>query len=107
MEMTEYLKRANELFTTVENKLDELEDDMDYDPVDGKIEIIFENGSSPLVINTQRAIHEMWLAGGARAWHFKWIEEDQKWFAEAEQKEFYQLLADLIEERIQKPIAFN
>ncbi len=107
MEMTEYLKRANALFTNVENKLDEFEDDMDYDPVDGKIEIIFENGSSRLVLNTQRALYEVWLAGGARAWHFKWIEADQKWFAEAEQEEFYQLLAQLIKERIQKTIAFD
>jgi len=107
MEMTEYLKLANALFTNVENKLDEFEDDMDYDTVDGKIEIIFENGSSPLVVNTQRALHEVWLAGGARAWHFQWIEDDQKWFAEAEQEEFYQLLAQLIKERIQKEIAFD
>ncbi|MBF0279963.1 MAG: iron donor protein CyaY [SAR324 cluster bacterium] len=107
MEMAEYLKRAKHLFESVENKLDEYEDDMDYDQVDGKIEIIFENGSSRLVVNTQRAISEIWLAGGARAWHFKWIDEKQQWLAEAEQEEFYQLLARLIEDRIKKKIVFD
>lgn len=107
MEMSEYLTKAGHVFKTIEDKLEELEEDVDYDTADGKIEIIFENGSSPIVINTQRAIHEVWMAGGARAWHFKWDEQKNQWFAEAEQEEFYQRLAQLIEERIQKPITFH
>lgn len=106
MEMAVYLKMADELFRTVEDKLDEFEEDIDYDKADGKIEIHFENGSSPLVINTQRAIHEIWMAGGARAWHFKWEEKSQKWIAQAEQEEFYNRLAQLIAERIQKLVRF-
>ncbi len=106
MEMAEYLNKAYELFLIVEDKLEEFEEEVDYDKTDGKIEIQFENGSSPLVINTQRAIHEIWMAGGARAWHFKWEEEAQKWIARAEQEEFYNRLAQLIEERIRKSVQF-
>ena len=106
MEMAIYLKMADELFKTVEDKLEEFEEEVDYDKADGKIEIHFENGSSPLVINTQRAIHEIWMAGGAQAWHFKWEDSPQKWIAQAEQEEFYHRLAQLIEERIQKPVQF-
>ncbi|MBF0286806.1 MAG: iron donor protein CyaY [SAR324 cluster bacterium] len=107
MNMSEYLNLSGELFRNIEDKLDEFEDDIDYDKADGKIQVIFENGSSPLVINTQRAIHEVWLAGGARAWHFKWLDTEKKWFAEVEQEELYQCLARLIEERIQKTIDFH
>lgn len=106
MEMPDYLARAGELFNTIEDTLEEFEDDIDYDKVDGKIQINFENGESPVVVNTQRAIHEIWLAGGARAWHFKWIDSEQQWYAQAEGEEFYQCLAQLIESRIKKTIKF-
>ena len=107
MEMAEYLKKAGEVFKTIEDTLETLEEDVDYETADGKIEILFENGSSPIVVNTQRAIHEIWMAGGARAWHFKWDGTKNQWFAEAEQEEFYHLLAELMEERIHKPVVFE
>lgn len=106
MDTSEYLKSAEELFLKVESKMDEFEDDIDYDKADGKIQIIFENGSSPIVVNRQRALHEIWLAGGARAWHFKWIENDQHWYAQAEAEEFFTCLSTMIKERIQKPFEF-
>ena len=43
-----------------------------------------------------------WMAGGARAWHFQWFSDEKKWFAKAEQEEFFQLLNQLIDDRIQK-----
>ncbi len=107
METSEYLKLANALFRKVEDKLDELEEDVDYEKADGKLEMVFENGSSRVVVNTQRAIQEIWLAGGARAWHFKYLEGEQKWFAVAEQEEFYTCLSNMIQERIQKPVSFH
>lgn len=107
MEMAEYLKKAGAVFKNIEDTLADLEDEVDYETTDGKIEILFENGSSPIVINTQRAIQEVWMAGGARAWHFKWDTEKNHWFAHAEQEEFYHRLAQLIEERIQKSVAFE
>jgi frataxin-like iron-binding protein CyaY len=47
MEMAEYLNRADELFRIVEDKLEEFEEDVDYDKTDGKIEIQFEWQQSP------------------------------------------------------------
>jgi frataxin-like iron-binding protein CyaY len=31
------------------------------------------------VINTQRPVRQLWLAGAKRAWHFDWHEETQRW----------------------------
>ena len=63
MENKEYFKRVEELFQKVEDKLDEYEDDIDYDPTPDKLMLNFEGSGKKVVINTQRAIKEIWLAG--------------------------------------------
>jgi frataxin-like iron-binding protein CyaY len=42
MENKEYLTRVSELFERVEEKLDELEDDIDFDPTPDKLMVSFE-----------------------------------------------------------------
>ena len=62
MENKEYFARASELFKRVEEKLDEFEDEIDYDPSPDKLLVSFESSEEKIVINTQRAIKEIWLA---------------------------------------------
>lgn len=107
MELKEYLMKANEMFSRVEAKLDELEDFLDYDKSEGKLEITFEAGGPKMVLNTQRAIQEIWLAGNAQAWHFKFREAEQDWYANAEQVEFYQCFTDLLNQRLPEKISFD
>lgn len=107
MENKDYFQKVQELFRKVEDKLVELEEDTDYDTTNDKIEVSFEKGGSKIVINTQRAIHEIWLAGNARGWHFKYMEDKKVWFAESEQEEFYQCLAKLLESRLGYAVSFG
>lgn len=107
MEDKEYFQQMNTIFRRVEDKLDEYEEDLDYDKADGKLEIIFENGNPKVVLNTQRAIHEIWLAGNAQAWHFRFEEEKQRWFAQAEQVEFYSCLSQLLSNNLGQTIVFR
>ena len=107
MNAAEYSIKSKELFRRVEDKLDEYEEDVDFDKSDGKVEIVFEKGGPKMVVNTQRAIMEIWLAGNTRAWHFKWHEEENRWFAEAEQVEFYTTLAGLLSDRLGQKISFE
>ena len=48
MENKEYLKRVEELFQKVEDKLDEYEDDIDYDPTPDKLMLNFEGSGKKL-----------------------------------------------------------
>ncbi len=45
MENKEYFARVSELFVRVEEKLDEFEDEIDYDPTPDKLMVTFENNS--------------------------------------------------------------
>ena len=107
MENKEYFARTSELFKRVEDLLDEFEDEIDYDPSPDKLLVSFEASEEKIVINTQRAIKEIWLAGNSRAWHFQFQKEKNIWFANAEQEEFYQCLANLISENLGHAVAFS
>ena len=107
MENKEYLKRVEELFLKVEDKLDEYEDDIDYAHTPDKLMLNFESSGKKVVINTQRAIKEIWLAGNSRAWHFQFLSDQDIWFARAEQEEFYNCLASLLSDNLGQPVSFQ
>jgi len=107
MENKEYFTRVSELFERVEYKLDEYEDDIDYDSTPDKLTISFEKNDKKIVINTQMAIKEIWLAGNSRGWHFIYFGDKDIWFAEAEKEEFYKCLANLLTSNLGKNISFS
>ena len=107
MENKEYFARVSELFEIVEEKLDEFEEDVDYDSTPDKLMVNLEKNDEKIVINTQRAIQEIWLAGNSRGWHFHYIAEKNIWFAEAEKEEFFKCLADLLTANLGKDVAFG
>ena len=107
MENKEYFKRVSELFERVEEKLDQFEDEIDYDPTPDKLMVSFEKNNKKIVINTQRAVKEIWLAGNSRGWHFKFQPDKEIWFANAEQEEFYQCFADLLSDNLGQEVSFK
>ena len=107
MENKEYLKKAQELFKRVEDKLDDYEDDIDYDHTPDKLILNFESSGKKVVINTQRAIKEIWLACNSRAWHFQFLSDQEIWFARAEKQEFFACLANLLSDNLGQPVSFQ
>ena len=107
MENKEYFARVSELFERVEEKLDEFEDEIDYDHTPDKLMVTFENNGEKVVINTQRAIREIWLAGNSKGWHFQFQQDKNIWFANAEQEEFYQCLAKLLSKILETSVSFE
>ena len=106
MDNKEYSQRAEHVFRQVEQLLDRHEDLLDYDRTPDKLQIAFEERPGIIVLNTQRAIHEIWLAGNARGWHFKYQADNDRWFAEAEQEEFYDCFARLLSDHLGKHTTF-
>tara|TARA_B100000700_G_C14808806_1_gene744141 strand:+ start:50 stop:373 length:324 start_codon:yes stop_codon:yes gene_type:complete len=107
MENKEYFFRVSELFKKVESKLDEFEEEIDYDSTPDKLMVNIENNGSKIVINTQIAIKEIWLAGNSRGWHFKYDVSKNIWFASAEKVEFYECLSNLLSKNLGKEVNFS
>ena len=102
-----YIKYADELFRTIEDKLEEFEEEIDYDRTPDKLEATIETTGKKIVVNTQRAIHEIWLAGNSRGWHFQYDEDQTCWFAQAEKVEFYSCLSELLSTNLGRQVSFN
>ncbi len=107
MENKEYFAQVSKLFRRIEAKLDEFENEIDYDPSPDKLMISFEKNNKKIVINTQIAIKEIWLAGNSRGWHFQFQPEKEIWFANAEHEEFYHCLANLLSDNLGQEVSFK
>lgn len=79
MEEKRYLELAHETFERVRRAFD----DVDVEAADlesaGDVLTIACRDGTRIVLNTQRPVQELWLAGGARAWHFGWDAADARW----------------------------
>ncbi|MBX7195942.1 MAG: iron donor protein CyaY [Sandaracinaceae bacterium] len=74
-----YLELADRALSRVLRAFDEIDsDDADLDVSGDVIAIRFRDGSRA-VLNTQRPARQLWLAGGASAWHFDYDEARQAW----------------------------
>ncbi len=83
MDEQQYLKLADVTFKRIEDLLDTVDaDDCDCERAGDVITLTFKNGIR-CVVNTQRPTRQIWLAAGARAWHFDakgdaWIDDKDK-----------------------------
>lgn len=72
---TEYMDRADELLARVEARCDAIDEETDADidtqRVGGMITLVFHNGSQ-IIVNTQKPLHEIWMAAKAGGFHYKW-----------------------------------
>ena len=72
MDEAQYLELARVAFTRIEKALDTLDADVvDLDSGGDVLTLTCKDGVR-IVVNTQRPVQEIWLAGAARAWHFGW-----------------------------------
>jgi CyaY protein len=72
MDEARYLELTRAAFTRIEKAIDTLDADVvDLDSGGDVLTLTCKDGVR-IVVNTQRPVQEIWLAGAARAWHFGW-----------------------------------
>lgn len=74
-----YQKLADSTF----RRLEDLFRDVDAEDVDcersGDVLTLVFKSRAKCVVNTQRPTRQIWLAAGARAWHFDWDAAKSEW----------------------------
>lgn len=73
MTETEFKDFIEELIIQIEDALEELDSDIDYESSDGILTIIMEN-KSQIIINRQTAALQLWLAAKSGGYHFDYDE---------------------------------
>ena len=107
MDQTEFLRRAEECLATVAKWLETLDpDEADYATGDGVVTIEFADGGK-FVLSRQAATSQMWLAAGARAWHYNRDAATGDWRDDRDGHDLYGRLAEVVAEKIGHPVEFS
>lgn len=95
-----YTHLADAVFRRVQDALTDVDvDEIDSDFAGDVLTITFKNGVR-CVLNTQRPARQMWLAAKARAWHFSYDADNDRWFEDKHPEvELFSTLATIIREQ--------
>jgi CyaY protein len=99
MDSQQYRLLADQCFSRIAAKLDgEDPDEIEVSPGDGFLTLEFGDGSK-FIVSRQSATQQIWLAAGARAWHYSMDPNKNIW---ADDKDGHELFARLSETISQK-----
>ena len=99
MDESEFERRAAEAWKRVIDLFEDVDpEDADVEQAGDVIRIDFRGGQR-VVLNTQRPARQLWLAGGAHAWHFSYDPAGDRWLDDKGRGvELYAQLAALAKE---------
>jgi CyaY protein len=89
-----YDRLTSTLFRSLEDALAEVDPDVvEVTRTGDMVTLTFASGIRS-VLNTQRAVRQLWLAGRAEAWHFSW--DGQSWQDDKGRGELKAILGTLV-----------
>jgi CyaY protein len=95
MDEREFEKRAADAWKRVLDLFEDIDpDEADVEQAGDVIRIDYRGGSR-VVLNTQRPARQLWLAGGAHAWHFSFDAAQSAWLDDKGRGELYAVLSEL------------
>ena len=67
------------------------------------MKLIFADGTV-FVLNRQTAADQMWLAAGARAWHYDWDAESEAWRDDKEGGDLYERIGETVSRKLGRDV---
>ncbi|MCA8981903.1 MAG: iron donor protein CyaY [Planctomycetes bacterium] len=104
MDQKQFLMLADACLRRVEDRLEDFDpDELDYEPADGVVKLIFADGTV-FVLNRQTAADQMWFAAGARAWHYDWDADSESWRDDKEGGELFARISETISKKLAREV---
>lgn len=104
MDTTDYARAAEQCLEAVTNWLADVED-LDLTTRDGLVQIEFDDGAR-WVLNRQGAARQMWLAAGARAWHYDLDPASGQWLDDRDRHRLLDRLVELVSAKLGRALPF-
>ena len=79
MQRNEFHQLVDEYQEFIEEAIDELEEDLDFDNESGTL-TIYNPNKSQIIISRQSASNQIWIAAKSGGFHFDYDATKQKWF---------------------------
>ena len=106
----EFMDRAESLLRRIEACCDRINDETDADidnqRVGGMVTLVFANGTQ-IIVNTQKPLHEIWMAAKAGGFHYKFDDGGQQWVDTKGNGEFFANLTRYAAEQAGRPLEFS
>lgn len=100
MDDSAYERLATDTFETVLDLFQDVDaDDLEAE-LAGDVLRIDLRGGRRIVLNTQRPVHQLWLAGGQSAWHFSFDSASKQWLDDKGRGELLGILCALIQSAV-------
>jgi CyaY protein len=105
MDDSEFLARSDQCLGKVAKWLEAFDpDEVDYTAGDGVVTIEFSSGAK-FILSRQSQMKQMWLAAGARAFHYNFDASRDCWLDDKDAHELFARLAESISEQLGHPVA--
>lgn len=98
---SQYHQLADELLINLQDAVDEVDFDLDYESAGGIVEIMFPNGSK-IIVNKQAPLHQIWVATKFNGHHFEY--KDGQWIDNRGGSELWALINDAASKQAGTPI---
>lgn len=106
MERNQFLHLADACLERVATACEGFDpDELDFRLSDGVLTLEFADGAR-FVLNRQTATDQMWLAAGARAWHYGWNAAVERWQDDRDGHDLLERLAAVVGEKLGRPVRF-
>lgn len=99
--------RVDVALARIEAGIEAIADDAEIDPVraGNVLTLTFENGHR-IVVNSQAAASELWVAARSGGFHYRWDETHGSWIDTRAGTELFNALAKLVELETGSPVSF-
>ncbi|MCH8538079.1 MAG: iron donor protein CyaY [Alkalimonas sp.] len=97
----EYDELADATMLAVEEAIEQLDVDLDYESHGGLLEVTFNNGSK-IIINKQPPLQQIWVATKFNGHHCEW--KDGQWIDNRSGLEFWTLVNDAASKQAGVPV---
>ncbi|WP_281647760.1 iron donor protein CyaY [Parendozoicomonas sp. Alg238-R29] len=87
----EFNDQLDDLMMDIEDAIEEIDTDIDYENSAGILTLSFENGSQ-IILSRQGALGQLWMAAQSGGFHFDFDDEQDKWICDSNSEEFVALL---------------
>lgn len=101
----DYETLADNTLFAIEESLDQLDANIDYENTSGVLTLTFEN-QSKIVINKQPAVEQIWVAAKAGGFHLSYDPTTAQWQTSSDKEDLETLLSRLCSQQAQTPIYF-
>lgn len=106
---SEFLAQAESALSAIEAALDRLNDedmlDVECSRSGNVLEIEFINNGSKIIVNSQAAMQELWVAARAGGFHYK--QRDGQWRNTRDDSELYASLSELVTAQSGSPVIIS